>query len=228
MMYPGPLNLRGALAWEGLLRMREQMLWVAASTLRGTLPESSKPGRSAELAQSCFDPKEKSSYSRAVNTGGVVFPLPMVPCDTPRDDHATDKGHWLNCLIASSWNWMSGGVLGVPPRGEMNALQKDLVGTLEESNGVGLIDRFSQENFTDESMRCVFGAVGLWCLRWRVSLGDRSRILGISVVDAVAHHPSPSGAESRSEIGWANLIHSLTAQRACRNCQRRRELYRWG
>ena len=34
----------------------------------------------------------------------------------------------------------------------MNALQKDLVGTLLEESMV-LIDRFSQENFTDESMR---------------------------------------------------------------------------
>ena len=43
----------------------------------------------------------KKKAATAVNTGGGVFPLPMVPCDTPRDDHATDKGHWLNCLIAS-------------------------------------------------------------------------------------------------------------------------------
>ena len=122
----------------------------------------------------------KKKAATAVNTGGGVFPLPMVPCDTPRDDHATDKGHWLNCLIASL-NWMSGGVLGVPPRGEMNALQKDLVGTLEES--MVLIDRFSQENFTDESMRA------FWSRR---------------IVNAYGEE-----CHSAQKIRWANLIHSL-------------------
>ena len=76
---------------------------------------------------------------------------------------------------------MSGGVLGVPPRGDMNALQKDLVGTLEES--MVLIDRFSQENFTDESMNA------FWSRR---------------IVNAYGEE-----CHSAQKIRWANLIHSL-------------------
>ena len=97
----------------------------------------------------------KQNSSTAVLTGRDIFPLPLVPCDLSQADQENEKTIWLNCLTASL-DWLSGFGMFLPPKGEMNALLKDLVGTLESS--LILFDRFRLAIFGNESMNAFWNS----------------------------------------------------------------------
>ena len=91
----------------------------------------------------------KENSSTAVLTGRDIFPLPLIPCDLSQADQESEKTIWLNCFIASL-TWLFGFGMLLPPKREMNALQKDLAGTRECS--MILFDRFRLATFGNESM----------------------------------------------------------------------------